>query len=337
MFDQDVRSNLPAAGPARDLQTQDSTMQPPADRALFRYRNRRGPDAGSLILLKFAHLCGEAPVLADSTGMAGGSGMRAPSNPLLTLLSLSVYGALAGGTAPALAAPVMAPISAQGNPAYAIDSQGFVVRGSQGECWRTSSWTPALANVVGCDGVLAKAVPVPSPAPSPRPAAPPAAPDTVPPSAAAPDAARTAPPVVVPPPAPPAEAGLGPDGGAATTARSDKITLDTDTYFDFDQSRLKPAGEEKLKAIAQRLATMDLEVVVATGHTDWTGTGAYNQSLSERRAAAVKRYLVAQGLPERRIFTEGKGEREPVASNQSRDGRAKNRRVVVEVVGKRNR
>jgi OOP family OmpA-OmpF porin len=231
----------------------------------------------------------------------------------------------------------MAPISAQGNPAYAIDSQGFVVRGSQGECWRTSSWTPALANVVGCDGVLAKAVPVPSPAPSPRPAAPPAAPDTVPPSAAAPDAARTAPPVVVPPPAPPAEAGLGPDGGAATAARSDKITLDTDTYFDFDKSRLKPAGEEKLKAIAQRLAAMDLEVVVATGHTDWTGTGAYNQSLSERRAAAVKRYLVAQGLPEGRIFTEGKGEREPVASNQSREGRAKNRRVVVEVVGKRNR
>ncbi len=265
--------------------------------------------------------------------------MRVPSNPLLALLSLSLSGALAGGTAPALAAPAMAPINAQGNPAYASDSQGFVVRGSQGECWRTGSWTPALANVVGCDGVLAKALPVPSPAPSPQPGAalPPEPPSTTPPSAAESGAARTAPPVVVPPSAPPAQADLGPDGGAAAAARSDKITLDTDTTFDFDQARLKPAGEEKLKAIAQRLSTMELEVVVATGHTDWTGTEAYNQSLSERRAAAVKRFLVAQGLPERRIFTEGKGEREPVATNHSREGRAKNRRVVVEIVGKRNR
>ena len=277
--------------------------------------------------------------------------MRAPSNPLLALLSLSVSGALAGGSAPALATPATAPIGAQGNPAYATDSRGLVVRGSQGECWRTGSWTPALANVVGCDGVLAKAVPVPSPAPSPRPSAPPpmpstpdmdaapplVAPSATAPSATAPEAARTAPALVVPPSTSPAQADLGPDGGAATTPRSDKITLDTDTYFDFDQSRLKPAGEEKLKAIAQRLATMDLEVVVATGHTDWTGSGAYNQSLSERRAGAVKRYLVTQGLPERRIFTEGKGEREPVATNQSREGRAKNRRVVVEVVGKRSR
>ena len=259
------------------------------------------------------------------------------------------------------AAEAAAPISAKGNPAYVTDSNGIVVRGSQGECWRTGSWTPAQATVVGCDGVLAKAVPVPAPAPSPKPAAP-VTPEAAPPAAAAPvapqaetqpplvapsetppaaaqAAPRSSPPVVVPPSAPSAPAAeIAPQGNeAAGRPTSEKITLDTDTYFDFDKSTLKPDGERKLRELAQRLSSMNLEVVVATGHTDWTGSDAYNQKLSERRASAVKQFLEGQGLPGKRIFTEGKGKKQPVASNHTREGRAKNRRVEVELVGTRSR
>ncbi len=116
---------------------------------------------------------------------------------------------------------------------------------------------------------------------------------------------------------------------------SEKVTLDTDTYFDFDKATLKPEGRRKLDELAQRLAAMQLEVVVATGHTDAIGTKKYNQGLSVRRAQAVKAFLENKGLPVDKIFTTGKGETQPVASNKTREGRAKNRRVEVEVVGTR--
>ena len=80
---------------------------------------------------------------------------------------------------------------------------------------------------------------------------------------------------------------------------------------------------------------MDTEVIVAVGHTDWIGTDKYNQKLSERRANAVKAYLVSKGVPAEKIFTEGKGKKQPIASNKTREGRAKNRRVEVEVVANR--
>jgi OOP family OmpA-OmpF porin len=229
--------------------------------------------------------------------------MRTAPKFMLTLLALSISTACAAE-----------PISASGSPVYVTDSNGFVVRSSLGECWHSSSWTPAQATVVGCDGVLAKAVPVPAPAPSPQPA--PAAPQ--PPEAAGP--AVIAPPVA-----------------AAVQPRSEKVTLDTDAYFDFDKATLKPEGQRKLQELAQRLSSMNLEVVVATGHTDWTGSDAYNQKLSERRAVAVKDFLVQQGVARDRFFTEGKGKKQPIASNHTREGRAKNRRVVVELVGTRER
>jgi OOP family OmpA-OmpF porin len=77
-------------------------------------------------------------------------------------------------------------------------------------------------------------------------------------------------------------------------------------------------------------------VIVAVGHTDSVGTDAYNQKLSERRAAAVKAYLVSKGIAANRVYTEGKGEKSPVADNKTKEGRAKNRRVEIEVVGTRN-
>ncbi len=281
--------------------------------------------------------------------------MRHPSRLMRGLLALAAVPAstaLANGSgAPA------------GIPGYLIDSNGVVVRSSAGDCWHTSDWTPALATVVGCDGVLAKAVPVPAPATSrtkppaktepeaaravPQAEPPPAAavPAPSPESRVAPQAAKPAPsappaaaaPVVPVPSTPQApSAGLAPDAPSAEDqkrVRSEKVTLDTDTYFDFDKATLKPEGRAKLDELANRLSGMRLEVVVATGHTDSTGPTTYNQKLSMRRAQAVKTFLEDKGLPVDKIFTTGKGETQPVASNKTREGRAENRRVEVEVVG----
>jgi OOP family OmpA-OmpF porin len=81
---------------------------------------------------------------------------------------------------------------------------------------------------------------------------------------------------------------------------------------------------------------MNLEVVVAVGHTDSVGTDTYNQKLSIRRAEAVKAYLVSKGIEANRVYTEGKGESQPIASNKTAAGRLKNRRVEIEVVGTRS-
>jgi OOP family OmpA-OmpF porin len=76
-------------------------------------------------------------------------------------------------------------------------------------------------------------------------------------------------------------------------------------------------------------------VIIAVGHTDWIGTKEYNQALSVRRAEAVKAYLVSKGIDKSRVYTEGKGETMPVADNRTAEGRARNRRVEIEVVGTR--
>ena len=76
-------------------------------------------------------------------------------------------------------------------------------------------------------------------------------------------------------------------------------------------------------------------MIIAVGHTDSIGTVPYNQRLSVRRAEAVKAFLVSQGIERNRVYTEGKGESQPVADNRTKEGRAKNRRVEIEVVGTR--
>jgi OOP family OmpA-OmpF porin len=124
---------------------------------------------------------------------------------------------------------------------------------------------------------------------------------------------------------------------AAVAPTSEKVTFETDTFFAFDKSVLQPAGKAKLDDLASKLQGTDIEVVIATGHTDSTGSDAYNQKLSVRRAQAVKAYLVSKGLPADRVLADGKGEKQPVASNKTKEGRAQNRRVEVEVVGKRNK
>lgn len=166
-------------------------------------------------------------------------------------------------------------------------------------CWRDANWTPATA-APGCDGAIE-------------------APKAAPPAPAAP-AAEPAPPAPAPKPAVTAE----------------KVTYAADAFFDFDKAVLKPEGRAKLDDLAGKLQGITLEVIIAVGHTDSVGSASYNQRLSVRRAQAVKNYLVSKGIEASRIYTEGKGESQPVASNATAAGRAKNRRVEVEVVGTRN-
>ncbi len=174
--------------------------------------------------------------------------------------------------------------------------------GSNEFCWRDASWTPATA-VQACDGALA-----PAPPPAPAPVAAPA----------------PAPAPVVAPPAP------APQPPAAT-----KVTYAADAFFDFDKAVLKPEGKAKLDDLAGKVKDVNLEVIIAVGHTDSVGSDAYNQKLSVKRSEAVKAYLVSKGIEKNRVYTEGKGEKQPVADNKTAEGRAKNRRVEIEVVGTR--
>ena len=164
-------------------------------------------------------------------------------------------------------------------------------------CWRDGYWSPATG-LQGCDGV--------PPPPPPPPAAPPP------------------PPAPAPAPVPPAPT-------------SEKVTFAADAFFDFDKSVLKPEGRAKLDDLVSKMQGLNLEVIIAVGHTDSVGGDAYNQRLSVRRSEAVKTYLVSKGVEKNRVYTEGKGEKQPVADNKTAEGRAKNRRVEIEVVGTRGR
>lgn len=186
---------------------------------------------------------------------------------------------------------------------------GDVWKNVDGQCWRDASWTPATA-APGCDGMLAapKAAPAPAavtPAASAAPAAPAAA------SAPAPAAAPAAAPA--------------------------KVTFAADAFFDFDKAVLKPEGKAKMDDLINKVKGINLEVIIAVGHTDAVGADAYNQKLSVARAEAVKAYLLSKGIEKGRVYTEGKGEKSPAADNKTKEGRAKNRRVEIELVGTRSK
>ena len=172
-------------------------------------------------------------------------------------------------------------------------------------CWRDAFWTPATA-APGCDGAIVPPAPV------------------------------VAPPVVVapPPPPPPVVAPVAPPAPPAPPAAT-KVTYAADAFFDFNKSVIKPEGKAKLDDLIGKIKDINLEVIIAVGHTDAVGSDAYNQKLSIRRSEAVKAYLVSKGIEKNRVYTEGKGEKQPVADNKTSEGRAKNRRVEIEVVGTR--
>jgi OOP family OmpA-OmpF porin len=183
-------------------------------------------------------------------------------------------------------------------------------------CWRAGYWTPAMA-IKECDPDL-----VPKPAPAPTPPAPP--------------------PAVTPPPPPPPAAPPPP----APAPQVQKITLATKALFDFDKAVLKPEGKTAIdnEVISKLKDVTKLELVLVTGHTDRIGTQAYNQKLSERRANAVRDYLVSRGVAKDKIETLGMGKTQPVPGvvcNQAYPKERKaliaclapNRRVEVEVKG----
>ncbi|MGE0874322.1 MAG: outer membrane protein OmpA [Burkholderiales bacterium] len=192
-------------------------------------------------------------------------------------------------------------VAAQSKQGYWTEPAGgnLVWKNASGQCWRAGYWTPAMA-IAECDPDLVPK-PAPKPAMKPRPAKPKPAPK--------------------PKPKPVAE----------------KVTLAADVLFDFDKAVLKPAGKSKLDDLASKVKAINLEVVIAIGHTDSIGSDAYNQKLSVRRAEAVKAYMVSKGVEPNRIYTEGKGEKQPVASNKTKEGRQKNRRVEIEVIGTKKR
>ena len=113
------------------------------------------------------------------------------------------------------------------------------------------------------------------------------------------------------------------------------MTYAADAFFDFNKSVVKPEGKAKLDDLVGKIKDINLEVIIAVGHTDSVGSDAYNQKLSVKRSEAVKAYLVSKGIEKNRVYTEGKGEKQPVADNKTAEGRAKNRRVEIEVVGTR--
>lgn len=110
-----------------------------------------------------------------------------------------------------------------------------------------------------------------------------------------------------------------------------QVTFDSGLLFDYDSDVLRSAARENLRNLANSLKEYEDTEVLVVGHTDSRGTDAYNQGLSERRASAAKAFLVSQGIPSARVSAMGRGEMEPVASNDTDAGRQENRRVEVAI------
>ena len=190
---------------------------------------------------------------------------------------------------------------------YAIDARNEVVKSGAGLCWRTGFWTPAAAanDPAGC--ACDK--------------------DLLPKEKCEPAAAKAA-------------DQAAPAAGVKPAA--EKITLSADALFDFDKATLRPEGKAKLDELVEKVKSIKLEVIIAVGHADRFGTDAYNQKLSEKRAAAVKEYLVGKGMEANRVYTEGKGKKQPVTkADQCKGPKSKktiaclqpDRRVEIEVIG----
>jgi OOP family OmpA-OmpF porin len=206
--------------------------------------------------------------------------------------------------------------------AYPTPTDGIVKSGvynstaglSGNLCYRTGYWTPAMA-IAQCDPDLVPKPPAPAPAPAP---------------------------VVVAPPPPPAPAPR-PAPAPAPAPQVQKITLASKALFDFDKAVLKPEGRAAIDSeIISRLGGIQkLELVLVTGHTDPIGTQQYNQKLSERRADAVRNYLVSKGVARDKIETLGMGKTQPIPGVVCKQKNMKEliacyaplRRVEVEVKG----
>ena len=192
-----------------------------------------------------------------------------------------------------------------GERVYVIDQRGEVVISGTGLCWRTGYWTSAAAakDPAGCKCDK----------------------DLLPKEVCEPVIAKAA-----------------PAAAPAAKPSGDKITVAADALFDFNKATLRPAGKAKLDEVVAKAGAIKLEVIIAVGHTDRIGSDAYNQKLSERRAAAVKQYLVSKGIDANRVYTEGKGKKNPVTKPDQCLGKTSpkviaclqpDRRVDIELIG----
>jgi OOP family OmpA-OmpF porin len=222
-----------------------------------------------------------------------------------------VSGTAIAQSSPQTLAPVLGPVNEH---ALVTTTQGQVWVNSFGDCWHSGFGpTPAPNFPCGPQPIAQYVAPYVAPAPAPY-VAPYVAPAPIFVAAAAPQ------PVY------------------------EKVTLDADTLFDFDKSVLRPAGRDALDSFMKKIQGIDPSTIVAVGHTDRLGTDRYNQSLSERRVASVKTYLVSKGIASNQVHTSGKGESQPVTkAGQCPGGKnAKliaclqpDRRVELEVSGSR--
>lgn len=123
---------------------------------------------------------------------------------------------------------------------------------------------------------------------------------------------------------------------------AEKVTLAADALFDFNKATLRAEGKAKLDELVSKIKDIKLEVILTVGHADRFGSDKYNQKLSEKRATAVKNYLVSKGLEPNRVYTEGKGKKQPVTKpDQCKGGKTKkviaclqpDRRVNIEIIG----
>ncbi|MBL8415817.1 MAG: OmpA family protein [Propionivibrio sp.] len=186
---------------------------------------------------------------------------------------------------------------------YVIDSRGVVALSGTGLCWRTGFWTPAGA-AKDPNGCKCDK-------------------DLIPKEICEPPVAAAAAPTPKP--------------------MGEKITVAADALFDFNKSVLRPEGKAKIDEVVAKSGKLNLEVVIVVGHTDRIGGKEFNQRLSERRAAAVKDYMVSKGIPANRVYTEGKGLTQPVTKPDqcpNKLGRAKliaclqpDRRADIEMIG----
>jgi OOP family OmpA-OmpF porin len=175
---------------------------------------------------------------------------------------------------------------------YAHDASGVVVRDNSGDCVRTSNWTSESATK-DCD-------------------------------------AHLLPPPVAAAPAPEPEVAPAPAEIAAIEPQREPINISEKAGFDFDQAVLRAEDKQRLDAAVAQMKTLPEDATIqVTGYTDSVGTEEYNRELSMRRAQAAQEYLVSNGVDQKRIVLSGMGESNPIASNDTADGRAQNRRVEV--------
>ena len=231
------------------------------------------------------------------------------------LLALAAIASIGLSASTAFAQDVV--VDGSGEIPYAIDGRNVVTRSGAGLCWRTGYWTAGAAETApagefpagcGCDSDIV-----------PR------------------EKCEAAPVVVEPPPAEPEKVEVG-------DVSETKIQLDADLLFDFNEATIKPEGRAALDGVAAQARELDLEVVLVVGHTDRIGGDAYNQRLSERRAASVKSYFVSQGIDASRIYTEGKGRTQPVTGTSCNNVTPRSaligclqpdRRVDIQIIGSR--